>query len=81
MTLTPAGRARLDELRVSQGLDPSLPWGGRSPRVLTRAYERFTLRGETAPSGEEDALIDEQYRRFIGCEWYEGAGYLPREEG
>ena len=70
MTMTPQGRAMLDGLRLEQGLDPDLPWGGRSPRVLTRAYKEFSLRHETSSVGEEpsrdgDQLIDEQYRRFI----------------
>jgi len=64
--MSPRGRAVLDELRVKQGLDSKLPWGGRSPRVLTRAYKRFILepRGDDANLGE-DAMIDEQYRRFL----------------
>ena len=62
--VTAAGRAVLDELRVEQGLDPKLPWGGRSPRVLTEAYERFTLKAGDDANASWDALIDEQYRRF-----------------
>jgi len=66
--MTRAGRAALDDLR-KEALDPSLPWGGRSPRALTRAHQRFTLRDETAPIDElgdpDDAMIDEQYRRFL----------------
>ena len=58
-----AGIAKLDELRL-KNLDADLPWGGRSPRVLTWAYKRFILRREAAPLDEEDARIDEQYRRF-----------------
>ncbi len=50
--MTDAGRARLDALRV-QALDPRLPWGGRSPRVLTRAYKKFTLRCDATPLDEE----------------------------
>jgi hypothetical protein len=61
--MTPEGRARLDELR-QEASDNSLPWGGRSPRVLTKAYERFTLRREAAPL-DEDAMLDEQYQRFL----------------
>ena len=61
--MTPEGRARLDELR-QEAPDNSLPWGGRSPRVLTKAYERFTLRREAAPL-DEDAMLDEQYQRFL----------------
>ncbi len=72
--LTPTGRAVLDGLRVSQGLDPELPWGGRSPRVLTRAYERFTLRDVAArPDEFDEELIDEQHRRhFFGSSEVEG---------
>ena len=62
--MTRAGQKRLDEQRVREGLDPKKPWGGRSPRVLTAAYKRFILRHEAAPLDEEDARIDEQYRRF-----------------
>ncbi len=65
MAITRAGTAALDELRQEAGLDESLPWGGRSPRVLTKAYQRFTLRREAAPLDEE-AGLDEQYRRFLG---------------
>ena len=61
--LTPEGRARLDELR-QEAPDNSLPWAGRSPRVLTKAYERFTLRRDASPL-DEDAVIDEQYQRFL----------------
>ena len=63
--MTPTGRAVLDELRKRQGLDPELPWGGRSPRVLTQAYQRFTLPLEAAtlkPIFDEE-VIDEQCRR------------------
>ncbi len=67
MTLTPAGRAALDKLRVEQGLDPKLPWGGRSPRVLTEAHIRFSLGHEAATLDDffEDSVIDEQHQRFL----------------
>ena len=55
--ITPRGRAILDSLRVEQGLDPDLPWGGRSPRHLTEAYQRFSLTHE-APSLDE--FFDEE---------------------
>ncbi len=66
--MTPKGRAVLDELRIKQGLDPKLPWGGRSPRELTAAHARFSLE----PGGDADEpddffvedIIDEQARRF-----------------
>jgi len=64
--LTLAGRIALDELRRLQGLDESLPWGGRSPRALTRAHERFRLRlsRDDADLDSDDRRIDEQYLRF-----------------
>jgi len=64
--MTDAGRAALDKHRIEQGLDPKLPWGGRSPRVLTRAYERFTLEplGDDAIDFSDDGMIEEQDRRF-----------------
>ena len=64
--MTDEGRRQLDELRVKQGLDPKLPWGGRSPRVLTRAWNQFNLGRETTTLQEaDDEMIDEQYRRFL----------------
>ncbi len=62
--MTREGRAILDAMRLESGLDPELPWGGRSPRALTKAYEKFTLRRDASPL-DEDAMIDEQYRRFL----------------
>ena len=66
MSVTRAGARVLDELRVEQGLDPKLPWGGRSPRVLTRAYKRFNFSQETAPVDDDfdEDYVEEQYRRF-----------------
>ena len=64
--MTAAGRRLLDAMRVADSKDPrqrELPWEGRSPRVLTKAYQRFNLRREAAPL-DEDGMIDEQYRRF-----------------
>ncbi len=66
-SLTPEGRAALDELRIKQGLDPELPWGGRSPRELTRAAKLFKLWREAATLDEVcegDSLIDEQFERW-----------------
>ncbi len=64
--MTPAGRARLDALRQEAvGSICNLPWGGRSPRVLTRAYEKFTLRREDAEMSAEERHVEEQYRRFL----------------
>jgi len=51
--LTRAGVVKLDELRVKQGLDPKMPWGGRSPRVLTKAYKRFSLKHVLTTLDEE----------------------------
>ncbi len=64
--MTAAGRKALDELRQSEGLDASLPWGGRSPRCLTRAYERFSLEplGDDANEFFNEGVLDEQYERF-----------------
>ncbi len=60
----------MDQLDMFRQADPdeSQPWGGRSPRVLTRAYQKFNLEplGDDVNgfSPEEDAKIEEQYRRF-----------------
>ena len=50
--MTPAGRAYLDAMRLGQVPESRLPWGGRSPRVLTKAYKRFSLRQEALPLDE-----------------------------
>ncbi len=78
--MTPAGRAFLDKER-KDSKDPrqlDLPWGGRSPRVLTEAYQRFNLRagdGAVEPvDAADEELINEQYRRFLGCGFEEGNG-------
>ncbi len=44
-----------------------LPWGGRSPRCLTRAHMRFNLEpsGDDATMEFDDEVLNEQYRRFI----------------
>ena len=66
MAMSRAGREKLDRLRQEAGLDPRLPWGGRSPRVLTQAHQRFTLRQETAPVDElSDVELENQYQRFL----------------
>ena len=64
MAITLRGQEILDELRMEHGLDPNLPWGGRSPRALTKAWRDATLRRLAAPL-DEDRVIDEQYRRFL----------------
>jgi len=68
MAMRDAGRAALDQLRISQGLDPDLPWGGRSPRVLTEAWNRFRFVRETATLDEwpPEPEVEDQYRRFLG---------------
>ena len=65
--MTDEGRLKLDALR-KEDVDPrqlELPWGGRSPRCLTEAHERFILRRDAAPLDEElsDVELDEQSRR------------------
>ncbi len=35
---------------LSLGVGHELPWGGRSPRALTRGYERFILKAQAAKS-------------------------------
>jgi len=66
--MTEAGRRKLYEQQELE-LDPSLPWGGRSPRSLTEAYQRFSLRQETTTVDEffvwDEEVVNEQYRRFI----------------
>ncbi len=68
MAMTREGRRKLDEMRVK---DPQLelPWGGRSPRGLTRAAGLFRLSLATAPieeNGEwDESIIEEQNRRFF----------------
>ena len=73
--ITGPGRRLLDELRLSHGLDESLPWGGRSPRALTEAHQRFRLkpRGDDAHWFFHEEEQDEQYRRFLGVSVREGA--------
>ena len=66
--MTEAGRRKLDELRKDQ-IDPQqqllLPWGGRSPRALTRAAKLFNLESQDddANATAEDLRIEEQCRR------------------
>ena len=67
--MTRRGMWKLDELR-KRAPDPRqlrLPWGGRSPRALTKAFQKFTLPqrgGDATPIFDEETL-DEQYRRFL----------------
>ncbi len=68
MAMTDAGRRKLDEMRQAKP-DPrqlKLPWGGRSPRALTRAANDPRFRLETSSIDEVgDRLIDEQCRRHF----------------
>ncbi len=72
MTLTRAGTLALEQLRLEQ-LSPEekarLPWGGASPRTLTDAYNRFTLKAQAddvhGSSEVDDEIIDEQCRRHF----------------
>ncbi len=67
--MTEAGRLALDGYRQleldGQEQDSRVPWGGRSPRALTKAHEQFRLRprGEDAHPSPEDIHLDEQSRR------------------
>ncbi len=65
MAITPHGLTVLDGLRRSQGLSSELPWGGRSPRLLTVAWNRFKFVRETATLDEwpDELTIEEQSRR------------------
>ncbi len=66
MVLTQRGRQQLDELRQAQGLDESVPWGGRSPRSLTQAAMKFRLSpAATALNRLTDEELDEQSRRHL----------------
>jgi len=70
--MTEAGRKALLELREvatgdSDPLQLSLPWGGRSPRSLTKAYAMFSLTPEASRPDEffDDRVLEDQYRRFL----------------
>ena len=66
MAITSRGRARLDELRIQQGLDVELPWGGRDPRVLTRGYLMLALTQRAAPLNRFcTRLVLKEFRRII----------------
>ncbi len=63
--LTRRGRAVLEQLRLEDGLDEELAWGGRSPRELTKAHRRFILGESAAPLEEwDEQVVEEQHRRF-----------------
>ena len=65
MAITRKGYRQLDLFR-QEDPDESQPWGGRSPRHLTDAYQRFSLGSEAATleESDEDIRLDEQDRRF-----------------
>ena len=65
--MTEAGRRFLYEQQELE-LDDSLPWGGRSPRSLTQAHIRFSLKDDAATLDDfDEELIDEQCRRHFHC--------------
>ena len=55
--MTRRGMELLDRLRqqdaVAGMVDPRLPWGGRSPRVLTRAWQKYNFSTAAATLDEE----------------------------
>ncbi len=68
--MTSAGIELLDALRCIDPPDSDqleLPWGGRSPRVLTEAWKRFKFVRETATLDEwpAESVIEEQCRRHF----------------
>jgi len=56
-----------------------LPWGGRSPRALTRGYERFILKAQ-AKKSVRDSVDPNQYDLWLSTKkapWlYQGAPLL-----
>ena len=60
--------------------DGRQPWGGRSPRALTRAYERFTLKAQAAKSVSGFESDENQYDLWLTIKkapWnYQGAPLL-----
>ena len=56
-----------------------VPWAGRSPRALTRGYERFTLKAQ-ADKSMGDGVDPEQYDLWLPIKkapWkYQGAPLL-----
>ena len=71
---------------LALGVGHSLPWEGRSPRALTKGYERFTLKAQAAKS-VSDFVDPEQYDLWLTMKkapWkYQGAPLLgsPFEGG
>ena len=65
MAMTLEGRKALERFRKAEELGQlELPWGGQSPRDLTKIAMLLDSRREATPLTAEDARIDEQYRRF-----------------
>ncbi len=68
------------ELGLPGLVDPARqPWGGRSPRELTAAYERFKLKAQAVKS-VSDSVDPEQYDLWMSIQkapWkYQGAPLL-----
>jgi len=61
----------------------SLPWGGLSPRVLTRSYKRYILKAQ-APGSMRDSVDPDQYDLWPTAKKaifvYEGAPLLGAVE-
>ena len=57
-----------------------VPWGGRSPRALTKAHERFILKTQGAKSVSDFAFDENQYDLWLTIKkapWrYQGAPLL-----
>ncbi len=73
------GCVQLELELLDAGHARSAPWGGVSPRVLTRAHKRFTLKAQAAKS-TSDFVDPEQYDLWLpakkGPFVYEGAPLL-----
>ena len=66
------------ELGLHDVGDPSrIPWGGRSPRALTAAYERFTLKAQAEKSVRDFVSDENQFDLWLPIKkapWiYQGA--------
>ncbi len=80
MNGSPEGDLRQLELFEVPVVDRSkLPWQGRSPRALTRGFERFTLKAQAAKS-TSDFVSDDQFNLWLPMKkapWkYQGAPLL-----
>ncbi len=69
MAITKAGMLALDRARKSDPR-PALPWGGRSPRVLTEAWKAFNLESRRDDLNDsffvwDGYLIDKQCQRHL----------------